>query len=161
MGPESRRDFVRRTLFNLKFIENQAADDGPFEVTQLINSFLLVVLQNWDDLEDQWPHLKKSQEWPQFVSSHEHWQPHQQVGKFRDAFAHGCFTADVDNAARIGNLRLWTCVDGKTVDWHAIVSVTQMRKMLTCFVVAAEAHLVRGLRGKRLGDPCDRSQGTN
>ena len=34
------RDIMRRTMHNLKFVEARAGADGPYEVTQLVNSFL-------------------------------------------------------------------------------------------------------------------------
>jgi hypothetical protein len=30
-------------------------------VTQLVNSFLMTLLQNWDEIESQWSHLKHSE----------------------------------------------------------------------------------------------------
>ena len=32
-------DVMRRTMANLRFIEQRKSDDGPFEVTQLLNPF--------------------------------------------------------------------------------------------------------------------------
>lgn len=42
-----------RTIQNLKFIDRHKSHHGPFEVTQLINSFLAVVAHPWDQLLDQ------------------------------------------------------------------------------------------------------------
>lgn len=41
-----------RTIQNLEFIDRHKDHDGPFEVTQLINSFLAVVAHPWDQLLD-------------------------------------------------------------------------------------------------------------
>ncbi|MCI0632058.1 MAG: hypothetical protein L0Y44_15540 [Phycisphaerales bacterium] len=39
MNPEDPvRDIMRRTMFNLRLIEQQATTNGPYEVTQLVNS---------------------------------------------------------------------------------------------------------------------------
>lgn len=42
-----------RTIQNLEFIDRHESHGGPFEVTQLINSFLAVVAHPWDQLLDQ------------------------------------------------------------------------------------------------------------
>jgi hypothetical protein len=43
-------DIMRRTMANLAFIEQRASTDGPFEVTQLINSFLGALAHPWETL---------------------------------------------------------------------------------------------------------------
>ncbi len=40
MPTEPIRDIMRRTMANLALIEGHKSDAGPYEVTQLINSFL-------------------------------------------------------------------------------------------------------------------------
>jgi hypothetical protein len=42
-----------RTIHNLEFIEQRKHYNGPFEVTQLINSFLAAVAHPWDQLLDK------------------------------------------------------------------------------------------------------------
>ncbi len=42
-----------RTIQNLEFIDHQRSHNGPFEVTELINSFLAVVAHPWDRLLDK------------------------------------------------------------------------------------------------------------
>lgn len=42
-----------RTQQNLEFINRHKDHDGPFEITQLINSFLAVVAHPWDQLLDK------------------------------------------------------------------------------------------------------------
>jgi hypothetical protein len=41
-------DVMRRTMANLKFIENHSGPNGPYEVTQLINSFLGGLAHPWE-----------------------------------------------------------------------------------------------------------------
>ena len=41
-------DTMRRTMMNLAFLERHSAEDGPFEVTQLINSFLGALAHPWE-----------------------------------------------------------------------------------------------------------------
>lgn len=47
-----------RTIQNYEFIDRSKSHDGPFEVTQLINSFLALVAHPWDQLLDK-DELKK------------------------------------------------------------------------------------------------------
>ena len=42
-----------RTIQNFEFVNDQRSHGGPFEVTQLINSFLAVVAHPWDQLLDK------------------------------------------------------------------------------------------------------------
>lgn len=44
---------VYRTIENYEFIDRNKTSSGPFEVTQLINSFLAVVAHPWDQLLDK------------------------------------------------------------------------------------------------------------
>jgi hypothetical protein len=39
MPTEPIRDIMRRTIANLEFVERHATPNGPYEVTQLLNSF--------------------------------------------------------------------------------------------------------------------------
>jgi hypothetical protein len=43
-------DVMRRTMANLAFVEEHAGREGPFEVTQLINSFLGALAHPWEKL---------------------------------------------------------------------------------------------------------------
>lgn len=44
---------LNRTLTNLDFVERHKHHDGPFEVTQLLNSFAGVLAHPWDSLLDK------------------------------------------------------------------------------------------------------------
>ena len=71
MNPQDRvPDLMRRTMMNLRFIEEQKQQNGPFEVTQLVNSFLGALAHPWEQFrseldrlslpdaeQDGWPHL--------------------------------------------------------------------------------------------------------
>ncbi|MBX3070801.1 MAG: hypothetical protein KF883_09915 [Thermomicrobiales bacterium] len=45
---EKHREFMRRTLENLAFIHEHRGPDGPYEVTQLVNSFLGAMVHPWE-----------------------------------------------------------------------------------------------------------------
>jgi hypothetical protein len=55
MPHEPIRDIMHRTMNNLEFIEAHAAADGPYEVTQLINSFLGALAHPWETYRDDLP----------------------------------------------------------------------------------------------------------
>ena len=44
-------DIMRRTMENLEFVERHANKDGPYEVTQLINSFLGALAHPWEEFQ--------------------------------------------------------------------------------------------------------------
>lgn len=68
MPLEKPRDMMRRTMFNLRFIEQHASDrNGPYEVTQLINSFLGAMAHPWEE------YLKSAEDLP--WSAAEGWPP--------------------------------------------------------------------------------------
>jgi len=41
-------DVMNRTIYNLHFIEDEAKNEGPYEVTQLVNSFLGALAHPWE-----------------------------------------------------------------------------------------------------------------
>lgn len=48
MPYEPVRDVMRRTMHNLRFIEAHHGPRGPYEVTQLLNSFLGALAHPWE-----------------------------------------------------------------------------------------------------------------
>lgn len=154
MNVKKRKDLLRRTMKNLEFIEAHVGQDSVFEITQLVNSFLATVLINWDDLESEWANLsQKGVTWENFEQSDGR-SPRDSIGKIRDALAHGQFVFEENNQGIIQRIHLWTCPDRKTVDWHAVISVKQMRQVLEAFVTLAERRDPPLPSPKRRGDPC-------
>jgi len=161
MMVKSRNDILERTMANYKFIKQTEASsppDGPakiYEATQLVNSFLMTLLQNWDELEQNWPHFPQAGlRWPSIKTSGSNHQARQCIGKIRDALAHGLFVFEGDQMGKIAAMHLWTCPDGKTVDWHAVISIGEMEQMLKCFVELAGARNLPLPRAKRKGMLC-------
>lgn len=123
MMPTSRNGIVERTMTNYEFIKQAEASspsDGQvkvYEATQLVNSFLMTLLQNWDELENDWPHLAQADlRWPSIKTSKSNQQARQCIGKIRDALAHGLFVFEESQSGEIAAMHLWTCADRKTVD---------------------------------------------
>jgi hypothetical protein len=44
---------IYRTIHNLEHIDRDKSHEGPFEVTQRVNSFLAIVAHPWDQLLDK------------------------------------------------------------------------------------------------------------
>ena len=47
-----------RTMANLRFIEEHKSDEGPFETTQLVNSFLGALAHPWEELKEEFVKLR-------------------------------------------------------------------------------------------------------
>jgi hypothetical protein len=156
---QTRREVLERTMANFGFIDAAARGATPasprvYEVTQLVNSFLMTLLQHWDDIEADWPHLPQAGvTWPR-IESEPTLQARQCVGKIRDSLAHGLFVFEENDDGEIAALHMWTCPDQTTVDWHATISIGDMRAMLQCFVELAKRENLPFGHAKRRGDPC-------
>ena len=96
--PEDRISGVlQRTRYNLDFIDDRAGSSGPFEVIQLINSFMGAAVHPWENLLEQenelvnlsarevfWPNLEKAR-----PDDDEPFDFHEQMAWIRQAFALG------------------------------------------------------------------------
>ena len=153
MMPKSRKDIIDRTIENLRCVDERVV--APHEVTQLVNSFLMTLLQNWDDLEPTWSNLsQKDIQWPKAACSDPTLQPRDFIGKIRDALAHGCFVFEGHDGGEIERLSLWTCPDRTTVDWDLTITVNDMRQMLKCFASIAARQPLATREAKQKGQPC-------
>ena len=154
MIPMSRKEVMRRVCFNLGFVDERRTLEGPFEVTQLLSSFLLTLHLNWDDLDGRWDQLsQKGIGWPK-IEQEGLQQAKQAIGKMRDALAHGLIAFESDPEGEIDAIHLWTCSRQQTVDWDARLSVEQVRQMLKCFVRASAEHVGDFHTPCRRGEPC-------
>lgn len=160
MMVKSRKDILERTMSNLEFIEKAAVSPAlnesakVYEITQLVNSFLMTLLQNWDELKADWPYLKQAGlKWPSISTSAPSQQARQCIGEIRNALAHGLFEFEEGQSGDITALHLWTCSDHETVKWHAEISVEDMRQMLNCFVQLAKQKDLQLRRPRQKGQP--------
>ncbi len=162
MMTKSRKEIIERTMSNLRCVDDikrgqgdEGKESSPHEVTQLVNSFLVTVLQNWDELESGWPHIRQGTvNWPKIQSSEPDQQARHCIGKIRDALAHGCFVFEGDDGDRIKELSRWTCPDRKTVDWNLTLKVEEMRAMLECFAEVALEQPLKQRKALRKGEAC-------
>ena len=82
---QSRNEFLKSTMANLAFIDEAfQSKKRVYDVTQLVNSFLMTLLQTWDELEKGWPQLPQGGVvWPHFETS----PPNQQARECVERYA--------------------------------------------------------------------------
>ena len=139
-------EMMRRTLASLEFIERHMTDAGPYEVTQLVNSFLGALAHPWERLRDDlnrmpltdaallgWPELRK--DLPDDVDP-------TSLGNLlylvRNAFAHGNVEFLPDPSGEIFAVRFWNKNRQHKRNWGATLTVVDLRRFLVCFVELAE-----------------------
>jgi hypothetical protein len=140
-------DIMRRSMANLAFIETHASPAGPYEVTQLINTFLgalahpfeamredLMALPLTDAAAQGWPTIKKER-----PSDNEPVSLGDLIRLMRNGLAHGNLDYLSDGKGQIYALRVWNThprTGART--WGAAVSVADMRRLLDRFVELIE-----------------------
>jgi len=142
-------DFIRRTIINLTFVDrNQNRDGGPYEFTQLINSFLMAFIHPKALWIKQFPEQPyPAMRWPVVttipIPGHEGRVPtnaRELVVRIRDSIAHGNFeilTAGQGATADIDAVKLWNTPreDSTTVIWKTDeITVKDLRRILEAFV---------------------------
>jgi len=154
-------DIMRRTMANLEYIEDRASRQGPYEVTQLLNSFLGALVHPWEALRVDlnaislseagargWPSIRKerlSDDQPASVGD--------LVRLVRNGVAHGNLTFMPGQAGEIRAIRVVNKDPRQNWKrtWGAIITVEDMRAFLACFVrLAEELHENQGRSGPRI-----------
>jgi hypothetical protein len=138
-------DIMRRTMANLEFVERHASDDGPFEVTQLLNSFLGALAHPWENLKRElnsisivdaeregWPILPRERATDQLPRS-----LGDLIGHLRHGVAHGNVSFLPGGHGEIAALRIENRYKGVRT-WGAIVTPEAMRLFLKRFVALVE-----------------------
>ncbi len=147
MMPHERiRDLMRRTMVNLRLIEAQATREGPYEITQLVNSFLAALAHPWEEYKQDldrlsisdanttgWPELNK--EW---ASDDEPKSLGDLLRLVRNAFAHGNLEFLSTGGNEITHIRFWNNKRKGKRTWGAIAGVDSMRLFLDKFLELAE-----------------------
>lgn len=143
MVEEQTRDVMRRTVQNLRFVEaNATPQNGPFETTQLLNSFLGVLVHPWErrdrDLVNidvdrlAWPALDK-----EFPGDADPRDRAQTITWIRHAFAHANFELLPGQHGEISSIRLWNNRDGRR-HWGIRIDIVTLRQLLFAFADLAE-----------------------
>lgn len=120
MTVEPVRDIMRRTMHNLEFVEAHARDDGLYEVTQLVNSFLGALVQPWETYRDAlrkisltavhntgWPVVAK-----ELPTDCEPRSLGDLIRYMRNALAHGNVQFMSSGSADIQAIRVWSDTNG-------------------------------------------------
>ncbi len=155
MPHEPVRDIMRRTMHNLEFVEAHARVEGPYEVTQLINSFLGALAHPWETYRDDliamslaaartagWPAIPKER-----PTDREPTSLGDLVRCMRNALAHGNVEFLPGAVGEIRALRLWNTDRGART-WGAAVTTVDMRALLVCFVALAEELHEQGAKAR-------------
>jgi len=156
---------MRRTMVNLEFVKERRGHGGPYEVTQLINSFMGAMVHPWEQMDDIAGLDLKSitlreariRRWP--VLRHE--LPTDKIPKFygdmlkwtRHSFAHGNIQF-LNDGVDIVQVRFWNQDRQDKRTWGTVVSVTMLEEFLWFFQDLAEGRVPRS-REERLSESAD------
>jgi len=142
---EPLRDIMHRTMENLRFIEARATSRGPFEVTQLLNSFLGALAHPWEKYRKEFAAVTiadaEAAGWPRITKEMPTDADPANLGDLirliRNSIAHGNFAFEPKYAREIKGLRIWNEHRG-TRTWGAVVTVEDMRRFLEAFVAYSD-----------------------
>jgi len=138
-------DMMRRTMVNLAYVERHSAKDGPFEVTQLINSFLGALAHPWETLKADLPSISLAEAaaagWPVPEQQGGRGPPPESLGELlrllRNGIAHGNLSFLPDGRGEIQAIRIEN-YDRRRLTWRGVISVQDMRALLHRFVALVE-----------------------
>ena len=139
-------DLMRRTMVNLAFVEGRATQDGPYEVTQLINSFLGAVAHPWESLRNELNSIliedAANQGWlipqPELVSDQVPMYLGDLIRQLRNGIAHGNITFLPGRHGEIAALRIVNRDRSGKRTWGAILTTEHLRRILERFVSLVE-----------------------
>jgi len=146
-------DVMRRTMSNLEFVQRHATEGGPFEVTQLINSFLGALAHPWENMSGELKRIEVRQAekygWPSLHKERSTDRDPSSLGdlirRLRNGVAHGNLTFLPDGRGQISALRIVNKDQKGHRTWGTILSIADMRCFLDHFVDLVEA-IARGDR---------------
>lgn len=138
---------MRRTLSNLDYIKQKETDEGPYYVTQLLNSFLGALVHPWEEYGnkliglsldsdglERWGKVKK--EYPEDVDPENYGHL---IKLMRHGMAHGNVTMLPAGDTEIEKIRIVN-IDprcGHRV-WGAVISIEDARGLLNELVAVIE-----------------------
>ena len=138
-------DVMYRTMANLEFIEHHAQKSGPYEVTQLINSFLGALAHPWErlsnDLNELSLEMAQRNGWPRIPKERDNDRNPKTIGDLvrfvRNALAHGNIEHLPGQDGEIRALKIWNLDRGRRT-WGSVVTTDSIRELLVKFVELAE-----------------------
>jgi hypothetical protein len=134
-------DIMRRTMSNLKFIEGQATSKGPYEITQLLNSFLGAMAHPWENMKKELNGLSidglVERGWPEVCQDCPTDKRPKSLGDLirllRNGIAHGNIKYIGNDKGEIRAVRIENRNNGKRT-WGTTLEINAMRQFLKCFV---------------------------
>ena len=143
MPTEPLLDIMHRSMVNLAFVESRAGPAGPYEVTQLINTFLAALAHPFEAMRDDLMALPLTDAaamgWPTITKERPSDRDPASLGDLirlmRNGMAHGNLGYLSDSKGRVCALRVWnTHPRTGTRTWGTVVPVVEMRRFLSLFV---------------------------
>jgi hypothetical protein len=142
---------MRRTISNLEFIEARAGPNGPYEVTQLVNSFIGALAHPWEELANDLSALSiqdaEALGWPVIDKELASDQTPRNLGELirliRNSLVHGNISL-WEKKGEIAMLRVACFYMDEGIPpvrrraWGAMITVEHLREFLTQFVSLAE-----------------------
>jgi hypothetical protein len=155
------QELMERTMVNLKIIDalhkvgEGTGELDPFEVTQLVNSFLGALAYPWERLklrhhgDEPWSlgyeEMMDRYGFPQLRPSQATDTPpknfRDMVRQLRNGMSHGNIEFYSDLRRDIAHVEVWNCEGGKRT-WGTRMSISEMRQFLDGFVKFASDSLV-------------------
>ena len=139
---------MRRSMANLAFVEARAGPEGPYEVTQLINTFLGALAHPFEAMRDDLMSLSFAEAaalgWPKIDRERPTDSEPESLGALirllRNGLAHGNLEFLSDGHGQIGAVRIWNTDPRKrgARTWGAVIKVDDMRRLLSLFVELVE-----------------------
>lgn len=131
------REIMLRTIRNLQFIEAHATLKGPYDTTQLINSFLGAFVHVKERFDKRIPKVAfPPSGWPNIQTNAPHAHPHnlrQFVRLVRNGISHG--NVEILGGKKIEGIRIWNTPTGSLArNWEADISEGELRQLLFAFV---------------------------
>jgi hypothetical protein len=131
------REIMLRTIRNLQFIEAQATLKGPYDTTQLINSFLGAFVHVKERFDGRIPTVSfPPPGWPSIQTNTPHRHPRnlrQFIRSVRNGISHG--NVELLGKEKINGIRIWNTPPGSSVrNWEADISEAELRQLLIAFV---------------------------
>jgi hypothetical protein len=143
MPHEPLREMMRRTMANLEFVEHHKGNSGPFEVTQLINSFLGALSHPWERLKQDlmMMPLTSCGDWPLLLKERPKDYDPTSLGDairlLRNGIAHGNIVFLPGPQGEIKAIRVWNENRGRR-DWGTVLTIADLRCFLVRFVGLAD-----------------------
>jgi hypothetical protein len=129
---------MERTLHNLDYIKKRKGRHGPFEITQLLNSFLGAFIHPKEAWIKRLPIGPPPESWPAIPTDQGCEEPtgcRDLVRLVRNGMAHGNYDLLPDrmNPSEIGGVRLWNINKAGERTWGTELTIVQVEALLRAF----------------------------